>query len=61
MKPNTNSPNDCWNRAGYTVQRNGKLRTIYDNQGNAVIDRAGYDGEIEYCRKHCLMVEVAEK
>ncbi|MCP3927284.1 MAG: hypothetical protein GY714_32400 [Desulfobacterales bacterium] len=65
-KPSLNSPNDCWERHGYTVKRIGHKRQIFDRDGNMVIDGTrpespndlmGYAEEIQYCKNHNLMLK----
>lgn len=56
-----NSPNGCFERHGYTVVRTPKLRgpgntrTVLNPQGEPVLNSAGYDAEIEFCRANGLM------
>jgi hypothetical protein len=58
--PNPNSPNGCYQRHGYTVERTprksgfGFHRAIYDQNGQQVLIRAGYDAEIQFCREQGL-------
>ena len=40
------SPNWYWQQLGFTVERNGLLRTIRDQLGNEVCRRASYETEI---------------
>ena len=53
--PNPNSPNGCYQRHGYTVERTprksgaGHHRAIYDQNGQLVLARAGYDAELQFC------------
>ena len=53
--PNPNSPNGCYQRHGYTVERTprksgaGQHRAIYDQNGQLVLARAGYDAELQFC------------
>jgi hypothetical protein len=61
--PNQNSPNGCYQRHGYTVERTprksgaGHHRAIYDQNGQQVLSRAGYDAEIQFCREQGLMLK----
>ncbi|MCU1758748.1 hypothetical protein NTD84_03305 [Pseudomonas sp. 14P_8.1_Bac3] len=61
--PYPNSPNGCFERHGYTVERTprrsgvGYHRAIYDRHGQQVLSRAGYDAEIKFCREHGLMLQ----
>ena len=60
--PDTNSPNGCYQRHGYTVERTprksgtGHHRAIYDQHGQQVLNRAGYNAEIQFCRDQGLML-----
>jgi hypothetical protein len=61
-----NSPNGCWSRHGYRVERYAaqpgwpvKLRRIYAPDGALVLDGQGYDEEVGYCRVHGLMDQEA--
>ena len=60
--PQPNSPNGCFDRHGYTVIRtprksgSGHHRSVYDPNGQQVLNRAGYDAEIQFCRENRLMV-----
>lgn len=53
--PHPNSPNGCYQRHGYTVDRTprksgaGHHRAIYDQNGQLVLARAGYDAELQFC------------
>jgi hypothetical protein len=53
--PDPNSPNGCYQRHGYTVERtprksgSGFNRAIYDHAGQQVLSRAGYDAEMQFC------------
>lgn len=55
MMPDPNSPNGCYQRHGYTVERTprksgaGHHRAIYDQNGQLVLARAGYDAELQFC------------
>ena len=40
------SPNWYWQKLGFTVERNGLLRTIRDQNGNEVCRRASYETEL---------------
>ncbi len=40
------SPNWYWKQLGFTVERNGRLRTIRDQHGNEVCHRASYETEL---------------
>ncbi|AVJ25450.1 hypothetical protein CQ006_04765 [Pseudomonas cedrina] len=61
--PNLNSPNGCYQRHGYTVERTprkggaGHHRAIYDQSGQLVLNRAGYDAEIQFCIERGLMLK----
>jgi hypothetical protein len=61
--PNPNSPNGCFQRHGYAVERTasrsgaGHHRAIYDQNGQQVLNRAGYDAEIQFCIEHDLMLK----
>jgi len=61
--PHPNSPNGCYQRHGYTVERTprksgaGHHRAIYDQNGQQVLSRAGYDAEIQFCREQGLMLK----
>lgn len=63
--PNPNSPNGCYQRHGYTVARTprkrgpGSHRAIYDPNGQQVLNRAGYDAEIQFCREQGLLFDDA--
>jgi hypothetical protein len=60
--PQPNSPNGCFERHGYTVVRtprktsSGHHRAIYDANGQQVLNRAGYDAELQFCRDQQLML-----
>lgn len=62
MQPQPNSPNGCFKRHGYTVVRTpsqtgpGFHRAVYDHNGQLVMNRAGYDAEIQFCRENGLML-----
>lgn len=54
MKPQINSPNWCWENAGYRIERiprpqkgAQKHRNIYDPNGDLILSNAGYEGEME--------------
>lgn len=57
-----NSPNGCFQRHGYNVERTprksgaGHHRAIYDRSGQQVLKRAGYDAEIQFCHEKGLML-----
>uniref|UniRef100_A0AAU6W692 Uncharacterized protein n=1 Tax=Pseudomonas phage Aurca01 TaxID=3138527 RepID=A0AAU6W692_9VIRU len=61
--PDPNSPNGCFQRHGYTVERRprksgaGYHRAIYAQNGQQVLSRAGYDAEIQFCREQGLMLK----
>jgi len=61
MTPDPNSPNGCFSRHGYKVEREprrsgqGYHRTVLDPHGNQVLQRAGYEAEIQFCRDNNLM------
>lgn len=40
------SPNWYWQQLGFTVERNGRLRTVFDQHGNEVCRRASYETEL---------------
>ena len=40
------SPNWYWQQLGFTVERNGRLRTIRDQHGNEVCHRASHETEL---------------
>lgn len=54
MAAHPESPNGIWQRAGYTVERDGAKRRIYNHAGAMVLDCAGYDGEMEFIRQSGL-------
>lgn len=62
MPAQLNSPNGCFQRHGFTVVRtprktsSGYHRAIYDRHGQQVLNRAGYDAEIQFCRERGLMI-----
>lgn len=53
MKSNAGSPNYCWEKAGYRIERvrhkntNKFTRKIYDQNDRLVIEKGGYDGEMK--------------
>jgi hypothetical protein len=57
MAAQVGSPNYCWEKAGYRIERIERkpgapvLRNIYDPEGNLVLSGAGYDGEMEEIRR----------
>lgn len=61
--PDPNSPNGCYQRHGYTVERTlrksgvGHHRAIYDQNGQQVLSRAGYEAEIQFCAERGLMLK----
>lgn len=61
--PNPNSPNGCYQRHGYTVERTprksgaGFHRAVYDRAGQQVLNRAGYDAELQFCVENGLMLK----
>ena len=61
--PDPNSPNGCFQRHGYTVERTlrnsgvGHHRAIYDQNGQQVLSRAGYEAEIQFCAERGLMLK----
>ncbi len=64
--PDQNSPNGCFQRHGYTIVRTprksgaGHHRAIYDPGGQQVLNRAGYDAELQFCSEHRLLLEEAQ-
>ena len=66
MNPQPNSPNGCFQRHGYTVERTprktvtGYHRAVYDPNGQQVLNRAGYDAEIQFCADHGLLQDEAQ-
>lgn len=60
--PDPNSPNGCFQRHGYTVERTprksgaGYHRAIYDQHGQKVLNRAGYDAEMQFCAQQGMLV-----
>ncbi|MDG9807736.1 hypothetical protein N7613_03695 [Pseudomonas juntendi] len=58
MLAQPNSPNGCFERNGYTVVRTprkigaGFHRAIYDHAGQQVLNRAGYEAELQFCADH---------
>ena len=63
MMPDPNSHNGCFQRNSYTVERTprksgaGHHRAIYDQNGQQVLSRAGYDAEIQFCIERGLMLK----
>lgn len=62
MGVNPNSPNGCFERHGYTIERRpgpdgSKVRTIRNPEGEVVLQGAGYDAEIAFCKENSLMIE----
>lgn len=61
--PDPNSPNGCYLRHGYKVERAprksgaGYHRAIYDQNGQQVLNRAGYDAELQFCIERGLMLK----
>ena len=61
--PDPNSPNGCYQRHRYTVERTtrkssaGYHRAIYDQNGQQVLSRAGYDAELQFCIERGLMLK----
>ena len=59
--PQPNSPNGCFERHGYTVVRTprksgvGSHRAIYDQRCQQILNRAGYDAEMQFCRDQGLL------
>ncbi|WP_120967369.1 hypothetical protein [Comamonas sp. lk] len=56
-----NSPNGCWDRHGYRVERIGQAmgaptRNIYGPDGALVLADTDYDEEMAYCREHDLLL-----
>lgn len=66
MAAHPNSPNGCFERHGYTVIRtprksgSGHHRSIYNHNGQQVLNRAGYDEEAQFCADHGLMIEMTQ-
>ncbi|MNM68432.1 hypothetical protein D3C81_799930 [compost metagenome] len=64
--PDPNSPNGCFQRHGYTVERTprktgpGYHRAVYDQNGQQVLNRAGYDAELQLCAEHGLLLNEAQ-
>lgn len=62
MAAQPNSPNGCFERHGYTVVRTpsksgpGNHRAIYDKTGQQVLNRAGYDEEMNFCIANGLLL-----
>ena len=59
--PNPNSPNGCWARHGYRVERTERAmgspkRDIYAPDGTLVLEDSDYDEEMAYCREHGLLL-----
>ena len=54
--PQVNSPNWCFAKHGYQVEREGYHRTVYSPEGDAVLIRAGYDEELSFCREKGFLV-----
>ncbi|WP_120967849.1 hypothetical protein [Comamonas sp. lk] len=59
--PHANSPNGCWARHGYRVERmerpmGSPMRNIYGPDGTLVLKDSDYDKEMAYCRKHGLLL-----
>lgn len=52
------SPNGCWKRHGYRIERDGKRRKIFSPHGSLIFNHgpAGYEDEMEYIRKHGLLL-----
>ena len=46
------SPNAAWKRLNCTIVRDGRIRTILDSDGNVILHKAGFEAEVEYCKKH---------
>ena len=40
------SPNWYWQKLGFTVERNGRIRTILGQHGDEVCSRASYETEL---------------
>lgn len=61
MPAHPNSPNGCFARHGYRIERRPnprgelKLRQIYSPSGEMVLCAAGYDAEIQFCRDNDLL------
>lgn len=63
----SNSPNGCWERHGYRVERYSvnpgapaRLRRIYAPTGELVLDGVGYDAEIRFCVDNKLSTDSLE-
>ena len=59
--PHPNSPNGCWERHGYRIERIKRpmgppKRNIYAPNGTLVLEDSGYDEEMAYCRKNGLLL-----
>ena len=59
--PNPNSPNGCWERHGYRIERipavmGAPTRNIYNPAGTLVLADTNYDEEMTYCREHGLLL-----
>jgi hypothetical protein len=52
-----NSPNWCFINHGYRIERDGHHRTIYSPFGEMVLNKAGYDEELNFCRENGLLVK----
>ncbi|WP_426785841.1 hypothetical protein ACP3TB_21590 (plasmid) [Rahnella variigena] len=57
MEIDANSPNGCWLRNGYVIEREGKRRRIYTPTGDLIFDHAssGYEDEMAYIKEHNLL------
>jgi hypothetical protein len=59
MSAQVNSPNWCFSQNGYRVERDGYLRTVFSPGGEVVLNKAGYDAELNFCRENGLLVKEA--
>lgn len=59
--PHPNSPNGCWARHGYRVERTSRpmgpaRRDVYGPDGALALEDSNYDKEIAYCRENGLLL-----
>lgn len=61
MSAHPNSPNGCWERNGYRIERSGKRRKVFSPDGALIFDhgQVGYDAEMEYIRLHGMLINEA--